>query len=134
MLSSYETNPILSKLSDNAKILSPLNIPFNASFGNLYTQSNGEKNYSWKKALLGQEPLYHNKQFRLATDPFNFVGLGVLRGMGVKTTGQFIKNAISPLRGAVIDAIKGEWKLLKAKAGNLTNDAMKGANILPDSP
>jgi len=58
-------------------LLAPLSIPYNMTLGNLYTQQQGEKNYSWEKALKGQKPIHNSTAAAIAGDPLNLLGLGI---------------------------------------------------------
>jgi hypothetical protein len=62
-------------------LLAPLSIPYNMTLGNVYTQQQGEKNYSWEKALKGQKPIYNSTAASIAGDPLNLLGLGLFKGL-----------------------------------------------------
>jgi hypothetical protein len=62
-------------------LLAPLAIPYNMTLGNAYTQQQGEKNYSWEKALKGQKPIYNSTAASIAGDPLNLLGLGLFKGL-----------------------------------------------------
>lgn len=67
--------------SSPLNLLAPLSIPYNMTTGNAYTQQQGEKNYSWEKALKGQKPIHTSIAASVAGDPLNLLGLGLFKGL-----------------------------------------------------
>lgn len=67
--------------SSPLNLLAPLSIPYNMTTGNAYTQQQGEKNYSWEKALKGQKPIHTSIAASIAGDPLNLLGLGLFKGL-----------------------------------------------------
>lgn len=67
--------------SSALNLLAPLSIPYNMTTGNAYTQQQGEKNYSWEKALKGQKPIHTSIAASIAGDPLNLLGLGLFKGL-----------------------------------------------------
>ena len=67
--------------SSPLNLLAPLSIPYNMIIGNAYTQQQGEKNYSWLKALEGQKPIHNSTALSIAADPLNLLGLGLFKGL-----------------------------------------------------
>lgn len=113
LLKDYQDHPILTKLGETIGTLSPLSIPYNATVGNLYTQQQGEKDYSIGKALQGQEPKNQNTALSIVADPLNLVGVGL--------AGKLSKV------NKVIDATKAGSKVL-----NKLDDVVKNASLIPN--
>jgi hypothetical protein len=62
-------------------LFGPLNIPYNATVGRLYSNQLGD-DYSIKKALQGKSPAHENLAISLLGDPLNYMGVGLMKGAG----------------------------------------------------
>ena len=108
MLKDYVDHPVMSKLGDAAKILSPLTVP------SKMVQSAYKDDYSFKDALKGKK---NNAGLveDIVTDPLNLVGAGLV--------GKLSKA------DKAIDAIKAGSKIL-----NKTDDVIKNLPKLEQVP
>lgn len=106
MLKNYAQHPMMSKLGDAAKILSPLTVP------SKMVQSAYKDDYSFTDALKGKK---NNAGIveDIVTDPLNLVGAGLV--------GKLSKA------DKVIDATKAGSKVLSK-----TDDVVKNASLIPN--
>ena len=77
-MKQYKDHPVISQIEAVGKLLGPLNIPYNATIGNLYTKTQGEEDYTIGAALKGQKPKTESTMLAIGADPLNLFGLGLI--------------------------------------------------------
>ena len=124
-MKQYKDHPVISQIEAVGKLLGPLNIPYNATIGNLYTKTQGEEDYTIGAALKGQKPKTESTMLAIGADPLNLFGLGLIDDLPkLGNIGKGLKNLVAERQFTKRNVIK------EMSASDKLTDLRDGISLL----